>query len=204
MNLEKIESDSIKKSYSSLMVSLGIVTGLAFSSIYFGVSVYLFNYEDYIDVAFFTFWFVTVIGLIIFFISGILACLFVRKQNDIAKILIPNVIYVFGGNLALMIYFTISRGWYSTWVVIFSWIGVIGWVVWMFFLCLALLSGGAITGGYKIRPFKRKIEYLSLNTQHPQAKVFFCLNCGTKQYIHNKFCTSCGMDNTSIAQTQTE
>ncbi len=184
-----------EKSFKSFLYPfLGIIIGLAISSTYFVAMVWFFSYATSYEAGVWV-WFFTILGLIIFLISGLVSGLFVRQKGDVVMIIAPNAIVTFGGGLALMIYYSIIWGWYSTWYIVWSWIVIILWFLYTFLLPASIIAGGAITGGFKVKPFKREIEYGSSTTTHSflkQQRFFFCSKCGTKQLVQNKFCTFCG------------
>lgn len=167
-------------------IFIGIISGLAISSIYHGLTYYFLNYDPQWQVLGGTLVFIPFAGFLIFGVSGVVAGLFVKKKEDISIILLPNIVYVFGGNLGLIIYFTIIWEYYSSWKAVWSWLVLILWLFFAATLSTAFVFGGGVTGGYRLRVLKRKIEY-----GVPEKSVF-CIRCGSKLDVNIRFCTFCG------------
>jgi len=193
-NLPIQDTETKKTLRLVIMNILGILIGFIVTSSFLGPLAYLcsnryeLNYGNYIGS------FLIFGGPVILFISGLLSCLFVRRKNDVARIIIPNCLYIFCGNLAIMIYYTTQWEWYSSLKGLWSWIVDIIWVVFIIFLIATPIVGGTITGGFKLRPLKRKLHFETINSQNQKMSFFFCTECGTKQFIQNKYCTFCGTE----------
>ena len=187
MSKTQAENSSKSVMVRIFFITSGIISGIAISCLYPGLNYYFFTLDNKSATAVFGMvFFVLVCGFIIHGIAGVVAGLFVKKKGDIFIILLPNVVFTFGSNLAIMFYVTIQWGWTKDWYTLWSWLVYILWIIFIIFITIAIVFGGGLTGGFRLSVLKRKVVY-----GVPEKSVF-CIRCGTKLDSTVKFCTFCG------------